>query len=155
MELMEYREEYKEAVTNYFLTDEMTYFTGTPQENIALSQKNPQHHPILAFSQQKLVTFFVLDAGPQKADYTDENDALLLRSFSTDARFLRRGYAKEALRLLSDFVKTHFPAMKQIVLAVNKKNSAAKKLYYSVGFVDSGEEKMGPKGPQHLLVYPL
>ncbi|TXX29511.1 N-acetyltransferase, partial [Escherichia coli] len=44
---------------------------------------------------------------------------------------------------------------KQIVLAVNKKNSAAKKLYYSVGFVDSGEEKMGPKGPQHLLVYPL
>ena len=107
------------------------------------------------FSQQKLVTFFVLDAGPQKADYTDENDALLLRSFSTDARFLRRGYAKEALRLLPNFVKTHFPATKQIVLAVNKKNSAAKKLYYSVGFVDSGEEKMGPKGPQHLLVYPL
>ena len=155
MELMEYREEYKEAVTNYFLTDEMTYFTGTPQENIALSQKNPQHHPILAFSQQKLVTFFVLDAGPQKADYTDENDALLLRSFSTDARFLRWGYAKEALRLLPDFVKTHFPAMKQIVVAVNKKNSAAKNLYYSVGFVDSGEEKMRPKGPQHLLVYPL
>ena len=142
MELMKYRDEYKEDVVNYFLTDEMTYFTGTPQENIALSQK-------------KLVTFFVLDAGPQKADYTDENDALLLRSFSTDARFLRRGYAKEALRLLPDFVKTHFPAMKQIVLAVNKKNSAAKKLYYSVGFVDSGEEKMGPKGPQHLLVYPL
>ncbi|EQC79145.1 hypothetical protein HSIEG1_2371 [Enterococcus sp. HSIEG1] len=25
------------------------------------------------------------------------------------------------MRLLPDFVKTHFPAMKQIVLAVNKK----------------------------------
>ena len=55
---------------------------------------------------------------------------------------------------MPDFVKTHFPAMKQIVLAVNKK-IVQQKLYYSVGFVDSGEEKMGPKGPQHLLVYPL
>lgn len=66
MELMKYRDEYKEDVVNYFLTDEMTYFTGTPQENIAISQKNPQHHPILAFSQQKLVTFLFWMQDPKK-----------------------------------------------------------------------------------------
>lgn len=63
---MKYRDEYKEDVVNYFLTDEMTYFTGTPQENIAISQKNRQHHSILAFSQQKLVTFFVWMQDPKK-----------------------------------------------------------------------------------------
>lgn len=101
MELMKYRDEYKEDVVNYFLTDEMTYFTGTPQENIAISQKNRQHHSILAFSQQKLVTFFVLDAGPQKADYTDENDALLLRSFSTDARYLKERICKRSIAIIA------------------------------------------------------
>ena len=94
MELMKYRDEYKEDVVNYFLTDEMTYFTGTPQENIALSQKNPQHHPILAFPNRNW-SLFCFGCRTPKADYTDENDALLLRSFSTDARFLRRDMQKK------------------------------------------------------------
>jgi RimJ/RimL family protein N-acetyltransferase len=155
MELKEYQEKYQADIANYFLTDEMLYFTGTPQENVRISQDDPNHHSILAFSNQKLVTFFVLDECPQKANFTDEKNALLLRSFSTDARHLRKGYGRAALRLLPDFVNNHFPETKQIVLAVNKKNSAAKKLYQSVGFIESGNERMGPKGPQYLLIFPL
>ncbi|MBS4534079.1 GNAT family N-acetyltransferase [Clostridium sp. D2Q-14] len=155
MYLVEYETKYKEDVENYFLTDEMKYYTGAPQDNIIISEKNPKHHSILAYSETNLVTFFVLDEDSDKLTYTNEPQSMLLRSFSTDSRYVRQGHAKESLRLLPDFVKATYPEIKEIVLAVNIKNESAQNLYKQVGFVDKGVRRNGKKGELIVLSYDI
>ncbi|WP_233277496.1 N-acetyltransferase [Paenibacillus durus] len=41
------------------------------------------------------------------------------------------------------------------MLSVNEENSSALRLYLSAGFRDNGLRRMGPKGPQKILQYPL
>ncbi|MEG0256589.1 N-acetyltransferase, partial [Vagococcus sp.] len=123
MKLIEYSDSYKTNINNYFLTEEMTYYTGIPKDCIAISEEMPSFHSILAFSDNnELVTFFVLDEGEDKTLYTDNLNSMLLRSFSTDSHHIKKGYAKEALGLLADFVRVNFPHINEIVLAVNEKN---------------------------------
>ncbi|MGA4721779.1 hypothetical protein ACOZ9X_17390 [Fictibacillus nanhaiensis] len=43
--------------------------------------------------------------------------------------------------------------MNELILAVNFNNHSAKKLYEKVGFVDRGQIKPGPVGPQYVLHY--
>lgn len=151
MKLIEYEDNYFEDVKNYVLTDEMTYYTSLPKENIDLSQNNPDYHSILAYSASTLVTFFVLDAGVDKKLYTEEPQSMLLRSFSTDSRYVRQGHAKEALKLLPNFVKIAYPDIQSIVLAVNAKNHSAQNLYIKSGFKDEGVRRMGEKGELIVL----
>ena len=76
---------------------------------------------------------------------------MLLTALSVNYAKQGKGYAKQAMLLLSDFVKSEFPDCDEIVLAVNHKNIPAQRLYSRVGFTDTGRRKNGPIGEQFIL----
>lgn len=153
MELYFYNERFKNMIEDYTLTEEQLRFTGTPKECIKLSNENSDRYSILATEGDKLVTFFVLHKNDGVKPYSDNNNAILLRAFSTDSRHQGKGYAKKALILLIDFVKEHFNETNEIVLAVNLKNEDAQGLYKKCGYVDEGARRMGKKGELILMSY--
>ncbi|OFI46208.1 hypothetical protein BG262_04120 [Floricoccus penangensis] len=138
-------------VSDYFLKD--AYYTAHPIDTIKISVDNRKYHPVLSLdSDDNLVCFFVLDEGSDKFKYTEENDSLLLRAFSTDSKYLRKGYATKTIESLAEFVKKEFPEVKQVVLGVNEKNLSAISLYLKTEFKDSGVKYLGKKGYQKVLL---
>lgn len=80
---------------------------------------------------------------------------MLLTAFSIDHRHQGQGFAKQGLLLLPDFVSRHFAEIREVVLAVNHKNTAAFHLYTKVGFQDQGKRRIGPLGEQIILHLPI
>lgn len=146
MELHKYNETYKVATENYTLTEDQLYFTDTPKEAIALAAEDPDRHPILAIKDGLLVTFFVLHKNEGVKPYSDNEQAILVRTFSTCSYHLGKGFGTEALLALPQYLKTNYPGINEIVLAVNYRNEAAQGLYKKCGFIDTGLRSMGKKG---------
>ncbi|WP_284141388.1 MULTISPECIES: GNAT family N-acetyltransferase [unclassified Virgibacillus] len=155
MQLHFYHARFNDAVEEYKLSEEQLYYTGSPKQNIALSKADQDRYSVLAMEQERLVTFFVLHKNEGVKPYVSNNDAILLRSFSTDYRHQGKGYAKKALMLLPSFVKENFDHINEIVLAVNRNNESAQYLYKKCGYVDEGKRKMGKKGELILMSYYL
>lgn len=155
MELHLYNGRFKNFIEKYTLSKDQLRFTGTPQKSIELSNKDPERYSILGIEGEQLVTFFVLHKNEGVKPYPNNKNALLLRAFSTDFHHQGKGYAKQSLKLLPEFVRSHFPEINEIVLAVNLKNEAAQELYKKNGFVDEGERKMGRKGELIIMSYHL
>ena len=58
-----------------------------------------------------------------------------------DKKYQGRGYGREALRLVLDYIATKpFGDSDRIALTCNRDNSAALKLYESMGFSATGQE---------------
>lgn len=155
MQLCEYEERFDRQVANYQLSEEQLNFTGAPGECIALAKEDADRHSILAMENNQLVTFFVLHENEGVEPYSDHANAILLRAFSTDYNQQGKGYAKQVLLQLPDFVRAQFPHINEIVLAVNKRNIAAQSLYKNCGFVDEGVRRMGEKGELIIMSYYL
>ncbi|WP_312095800.1 GNAT family N-acetyltransferase [Niallia sp.] len=153
MQLYFYNERFKQAIVHYELTEEQLRYTGKPNESIELSTEDPERSSILAMVEDKLVTFFVLHKNEGVKPYSNNPNAILLRTFSTDFRYQGKGYAKKTLMLLPEFVKGNFKEINEIVLAVNLKNEAAQGLYKKCGFVDEGVRRMGKKGELIIMSY--
>lgn len=100
----------------------------------------------------RAVGFFVLDFGKDKLDFTEDDDSVLLRSLSVNPEFQGRGIGREAMELLPLFVKKFYPGTAQIVLAVNKDNHSAFRLYQKCGYIFEGKTRPGISGTQ-LLMY--
>lgn len=150
MKLAAYNNKFKNQIKTYQVKD--VVFTGLPQNAIEISQKNKDYHPILLVNESnEIYTFFVLDYGDDKFKYTSNINSLLLRSFSTNERFLRKGYAFSALSLLSKYVQTNYPDVQEIVLGVNKRNLAAQNLYKKAGFEEKAKTYIGKKGIQLIF----
>lgn len=96
-----------------------------------------------------------MQTGDRVQEFTDNQDALLLTSFSINHNRQRKGYAKKSLALLQEFVKRYFPIKNEVVLAVNEKNIPAQNLYEKVGFQDKGFRRMGPIGQQIIMHLPI
>lgn len=155
MNLCFYNETYKEAIENYQITENQLRFTGTPVECTELCAKDPDRYAIMATEGGTLVTYFNLHKNKGVEPYSDNPNAILLRAFSTDFRYLGNGYAKQALKLLPPFVRENFYGINEIVLAVNLRNEVAQNLYKKCGYVDEGERRMGKKGELIVMSYYL
>jgi len=155
MQLYLYNEGFRTAIEEYLLTEEQLRFTGTPVDQIILSNEDPDRHPIFAMEGDTLVTFFVLHKNNGVKPYSDNQQAILIRAFSTDSRHQGKGFAYKALTALPDFVKEHFKEMNEIVLAVNLQNEAAQRLYKKCGYIDEGQRRMGTKGELIIMSYHL
>ncbi|MEK5393287.1 GNAT family protein [Margalitia sp. FSL K6-0131] len=155
MEFHYYNERYKNLIEQYTLSEEQLCFTATPKDCVELSKKDPERYSILAIEGEQLVTFFVLHKNEGVKPYSNNKHAILLRAFSTDFHHQGKGYAKQALMLLPEIVRSHFPEMNEIVLAVNLKNEVAQGLYKKCGFVDEGVRMMGEKGELIIMSYHL
>lgn len=155
MKLFEYEKRFENDVKNYNLSKEQLRFTGTPLESVESSEKDSDRHSILAIKNNEFVTFFVLHKNEGVKPYSENPKAMLLRAFSTDLHHQGKGYAKESLMLLPEFVRAKFPDFNNIVLAVNVKNTAAQSLYKKCGYLDEGIRKMGRKGELVIMNYYL
>jgi RimJ/RimL family protein N-acetyltransferase len=153
MELQLYSEKFKEDLCEFSLGEEQHQFTALPEEALQIEDK--KRFPVVITANEKAVGFFVLHQGEAIRDYTSNPNALLLRAFSINQIHQGKGYAKEAMNLLSNFISHNFPDTDEVVLAVNERNIAAKSLYLKSGFEDHGNKLMGKKGWQSILTYPL
>lgn len=151
MKLALYNKEFDEAVKNYQLKDER--YSGGAANQIARCQNDSERFPVLIFDAAQLVGAFVLHLGDGPAKYGFlEEDVILLRGFSIDDRFRRRGYASQALSALPEFVHAQISEeVKRIVLAVNAGNKAAQKTYLKSGFVKLPQEMMGSLGKLWIM----
>lgn len=155
MLLMFYEDKAQNLVEQYTLTEEQLRYTKSPQESIELAKQNNSRHAILAMDGNKLVTFFILHEKEGVTPYSSNEQALLIRSFSTDFYEQGKGYAKTALHLLPDFVRKHFPHINELVLGVNVPNIAAQELYKRCGFVDEGRQAKGLREELKVMSYYL
>ncbi len=155
MELFEYEIRFENTIENYVLSEEQLQFTGTPKECVELSEVDADRHSILAIENSNLVTFFVLHENEGVKPYSENPNAMLLRAFSTNYYHQGKGYAKQSLLLLPEFVRKEYPHISEIVLAVNVKNIAAQSLYKKCGYIDEGVRKMGKKGELIIMSFYL
>lgn len=155
MLLRKYNEAFLALIQDYQLTEQQLIYTGTPELPLKIALTNPFIHPIIGVAGKQLTNFFVLDEGKDVHLYTSNQQALLLRTFSTDARYQGRGYAKQVLQLLPVFVQEHFPEANELVLAVNQRNLPAQKLYERSGFCYTNRHVAGPAGEQLVMSLPL
>lgn len=149
MNLMIYREDFKELIDNFILEDD--YFARSPREALENHGGDKNYFPILCMEGEKLLGFFLLYDGDNKEDYTDNKKSLVFKGFSIDTRHQGKGYGKDAILGLKDFAKLNFPNRESIVLGVNEKNMGARELYIKCGFRDTGRKYEGKKGWQNIL----
>jgi ribosomal protein S18 acetylase RimI-like enzyme len=77
-----------------------------------------------------------------------------LLGLTVDQHYQGRGLAQAAMSLFLKEFKVRHPGFDHIILTVNCKNPAAKRVYEKVGFADTGElYKGGPAGPQYIMVW--
>lgn len=155
MLLQTYTPAFSDIIRQYQLTEDQLLYTGRPELPIKISKSNVFIHPILAIEDELLTNFFVLDEKKDVAVYTTNQQAILLRTFSTDVRYQGRGYAKKVLLALPRFIQHQFPSCNEIILAVNHENIAAQKLYEATGFKQEGKIVEGEHGSLYVMTMPL
>lgn len=140
-----------QRIQTYQLTEENLQYTKHPCEAVKTAIENQYQTCFGLFEGEVLVSFFVLHENDGPLEYTSNPHAILLRSFSTDTRFTRRGYAKAALTEMERYVKVLDPIINEIVLSVNVQNFAAQQLYEAFGFVDTEKRVDGRNGPLMVM----
>ncbi|KGQ69537.1 hypothetical protein A1D23_03395 [Chelonobacter oris] len=99
------------------------------------------------------VGFFILDRGAEKLAYTNNHQAILLRSFSINPQYQGMGIATAALQapIIDSFVYNLSPKYNEIVLAVNPLNQRAYQLYLRSGFQAAGRVIINTRGAHSIL----
>lgn len=156
IQLVPYKEKYKEVIQTFTLPSEQVQFTSDPSELLEKAKSDRTKNVIVILDYNGIpVGLFALQTGDRVQEFTDNQNALLLTSFSINHDSQRKGYAKKSLALLQDFVQRYFPMKNEVVLAVNEKNIPAQNLYKKVGFQDKGFRRMGPIGQQIIMHLPI
>lgn len=137
-----------DSLNAFELPEGQEQFTALP--NTILEVTEGQHR-IVILSNDEPVGFFLLHMTERVKEYSDNPKAVLLTALSVNHANQGKGYAKQGMLLLSDFVRSEFPNYDEIVLVVNHKNIPAQQLYLKVGFKDTGKRKNGPIGEQFLM----
>ncbi|WP_238655077.1 GNAT family N-acetyltransferase [Paenibacillus piscarius] len=149
-------ERFRDQLLGFQLPAEQLQFTGLPEETLQDIKEDAGKAGVVIAHGERAVGFFILHTGEGITDFfPDYADAVLLRAFLMDYASQGRGFAKAAMLLLPDFVRRHYPEARQLVLAVNERNTAASQLYLRAGFQDHGLRRNGSKGTQLIMQYPL
>lgn len=146
-----YEEKYRRQLEEYLLSDEQLYYTSTPLDALEKCLTEEDRHPIVILNDGMVAGFFILHGWEGVKSYSDNKEAILMRAYSIQHPFQGQGIGRKSLEQLVPFVKKHFPAKKEVILAVNVKNTRAQYVYQKAGFADTGRRVMGPKGEQIIL----
>lgn len=136
------------ALKAFELPPTQAKFTALPKE--VLSEEAGVTRIVIVDDDQP-VGFFLLHQTARVKEYSANPKAILFTALSVNYAKQGKGYAKQGMRLLKEFVKNEFPEVEEIVLGVNHKNIPAQNLYVRVGFIDTGRRKIGPLGEQLIL----
>lgn len=146
--LRHYQEEDKVALEQYVLSN--AQYTIHPSDKVKELAFDDRLFPLVICYEQQIVGFFCLNGYPATEPFTDNPEALLFRSLSTDERYRGQGYGKAGMLALADFIGEEFPTCNEVVLAVNHQNRVAQTLYLALGFEDTNKRLMGPLGEQFV-----
>jgi len=156
IQLVPYKEQYKERIQSFSLPSEQVQFTANPGELLEKAKNDRTKNVVVILDYSGVpVGVFALQTGDRVQEFTENKDAILLTSFSINHNKQKKGYAKKSLALLQDFVKYYYPIKNEVILAVNEKNIPAQMLYKKVGFQDKGFRRMGPIGQQIIMHLPI
>ncbi|MBU9719840.1 MULTISPECIES: GNAT family N-acetyltransferase [Bacillaceae] len=152
VQLDHYSKGYEADLASFELPEEQNRYTSLPNK---YTESIDGQHRIVILSGGEPVGFFILHTSDRVKDYSDNSNAMLLTSLSINQAQQGKGYGKQAMFMLGDFIKREFTSCNEVVLAVNHKNLAAQQLYTRVGFKDTGRRKIGPIGEQFILNFRL
>ncbi|MCY7501254.1 MULTISPECIES: GNAT family N-acetyltransferase [Bacillus] len=148
VKLTHFSDVYIEGLSSFVLEEEQAKFTALPSAYFEFTEGQ---YRIVILNEDEPVGFFVLHATDRVKDYSDNPNAMLLTSLSIHQTQQGKGFAKQAMFLLNQFVTSEFPNCNEIVLAVNHQNIPAQTLYSQVGYKDTGKRKIGPIGEQLIM----
>ncbi|MCR8845018.1 GNAT family N-acetyltransferase [Paenibacillus sp. SC116] len=151
VKLIFYRPEHLASLQQFQLPKEQEKFTALPIEMLEVATEG--QYRIVIEHGSNAVGFFLLHAMERVKEYSKNPHAMLLTALSIDYAQQGRGFAKQGMKKLDQFVEENFPSCNEIVLAVNYRNVAAQQLYEKVGFIDTGRRKEGPRGEQWIMSY--
>ncbi|WP_341201452.1 GNAT family protein [Planomicrobium okeanokoites] len=149
VKLERYKPEFLKVLTEFELPTEKAQYTALP--TVMLEKLTDNQYPIVILSKNEPVGFFLLQSTDSVKEFTDNPRAFLLTALSIDNSKQGKGFAKEAMKIMKQFVNQEFPEYNEIILAVNHKNIPAQNLYKRVGFSDTGKRKMGKIGEQFIF----
>ena len=113
------------------VADDQTAYVSTTAHALAQAYVSPKTaFPFAVYADETIVGFLMLGYYEARNQYT-------VWKFLIDRRYQGRGYGKAALKLGIDFLQKRF-GVKEIFLGVSAGNEAAKRLYRSVGFKETG-----------------
>ena len=153
LQLIFYNSSHFEELNSYDLDESQSEFTVSVYESIVVRKVESisGKYSITIMLEEKPIGYFVLDFTDDKFNYTNCQDAVLLRSLSLNPDFQGKGLGKASMLLTDEFVQTHFPEIKKIVLSVNFRNLSAYQLYQKTGYIDTGRIFEGIRGPQRIM----
>lgn len=137
-----------DILNSFELPKEQGQFTSLPKN---YKEVTAGEYRIVILHDGEPVGFFLLHSTERVKDYSSNPKAMLLTSLSINHKEQGKGFAKQAMLLLGEFVVNEFPNCDEIILAVNHKNISAQQLYLKVGFQDTGKRKNGPIGEQFIM----
>ena len=132
---------------------EQAAFVGNIAINLAEALDDPDSEAMAILANGRVVGFYRLDfSQPGLLGPRNRAPAVSLRSFAIDRREQGQGHGLRAMQaLLRDLARRH-PRCRLLVLAVNRRNDAARRLYARCGLVRSGLVVGGRAGPQDVLL---
>lgn len=149
IKLDKYKPVFLKALLEFELPTEKAQYTALP--TVILEKLTDSQYPVVILSNDKPIGFFLLQSTDRVKEYTDNPRALLLTALSIDNSQQGKGFAKDAMNLIKQFVNQELPEYDEIILAVNHKNRPAQNLYKRVGFSDTGKRKIGKIGEQFIF----
>ncbi|MFJ7954446.1 GNAT family N-acetyltransferase [Lysinibacillus sp. NPDC096418] len=148
VELKHFSNKYMNELNSFVLTEEQKQFSALPSK---FEEVNEGQYRIVILSDNTPVGFFLLNSNERVKKYSNNLNALLLTALSINLTEQGKGYAKQGMALLVEFIKTEFPNCDEIVLVVDKDNIPAQKLYLKVGFEDTNERLIGRIGEEIIM----
>lgn len=100
---------------------------------IAESKYVPEFEPLAIYCDEEIIGFIVYCSSP------DNEGNYWIPALMIDARYQRRGYAKEAMLQLIQYMKLHLNPQR-IMIGHRPENMIAGNLYESLGFVRVSDE---------------
>lgn len=116
---------------------ESNTYMNKPIDALTESLHETAKHPILILQGNVLVGFFILQFGIGVSRYTENPNAVLFKAHSIDLNYQSKGYAKQSLELLPEYVRKYYPEVDEIVLSVAADNISSQMLYVRSGFLNS------------------
>jgi RimJ/RimL family protein N-acetyltransferase len=149
-----FEEKDRSAVINYSLPEEQAIYTSFPINVIEESKSDRFIQPYVIYFNRVLMGFFALNAKAGNV-YTSNENAIVLRSFSIDSRFQRKGLALETFSMLPEILKKRYPDKNEMILTFHYTNIPARNLYKKAGFIDRGLRYEGEHGEEWIFHYGL
>lgn len=151
--LVPYQTSHFDQLNSFQLNEEQSQFTASFYENIINKKIEaiPGKFPVTILYDEIPVGFFILDDSEEKIIFTEDQNAVLLRSLSLNPKYQGKGIGKEVMILIDDYVRNKFPDHTHIALGVNIRNEYAFQLYIKTGYQNTGRTFDGSIGPQYIL----